>query len=43
MKDYHFDIQYHPGKANVVVDTLIRRPVGEVAEVWKVKWKELGY
>ena len=43
MKDSQFDIQYHLGKANVVADALIHRPVNEVVEVWKAKWKELGH
>ena len=43
IKDYQFDIQYHPGKANVVADAMSRRSVGEVAEVWRAKWKELGH
>lgn len=34
MKDYDYKILYHPGKANVVFDALIRReasaPIGDV-------------
>ena len=43
VKDYQFDIQYHPGKDNMVADALSGRPVDEVADVWKAKWKELGH
>ena len=43
VKDYQFDIQYHPGKANVVGDELSRIPIDEVADIWKAKWKELGH
>ena len=27
----------------MVADALSRRPVDEVADVWKEKWKELGH
>jgi len=43
VKDYQFDIQYHPGKVNVVADALSSKPVDDVADVWKAKWKELGH
>lgn len=31
LKDYEFSLEYHPGKANVVVDALSRKPRGVVA------------
>ena len=43
VKDYQFDMQYHPRKANVVADALSRRPVDDVADIWKAKWKDLGH
>ena len=33
MKDYDFTLQYHPGKKNVVADTLSRKSLGVLASV----------
>ena len=33
LKDYTLDIKYHPGKANVVVGALSRRPKGKIASL----------
>jgi len=43
MKDYQFDIQYHPGKANVFADALSRRSKEDLATTWKAKWSELRH
>ena len=38
MKDYDFELAYHPGKANVVVDALSRRSyVASLLASWE--WK----
>ncbi|XP_026384065.1 uncharacterized protein LOC113279599 [Papaver somniferum] len=41
IKDYIFDLQYHPGKANVVVDALSRIPMGLLASMMVEEWKML--
>ncbi|KAK4339547.1 hypothetical protein RND71_041009 [Anisodus tanguticus] len=33
LKDYDVDIFYHPGKANVVVDTLSRKSIGSLRHI----------
>ena len=30
LEDYNFELQYHPGKANVVADTLCRKSHAEL-------------
>ncbi|XP_028063463.1 uncharacterized protein LOC114266737 [Camellia sinensis] len=39
MEDYDFELHYHPGKANVVADTLSKKSVGSVASIaiWKLE------
>ena len=39
MGDYVFDLQYHPGKANVVADALSRKNQGIVASIALENWK----
>ena len=38
LEDYDFTLQYHPGKANVVVDALNRKSWGVLASVASREW-----
>jgi hypothetical protein len=40
IKDYDIEIHYHPGKANVVVDDLSRKPFGEKETNFLEDWKK---
>jgi hypothetical protein len=40
IKDYDIEIHYHPRKANVVADTLSRKPFGEKATNFLEDWKK---
>ena len=42
LEDYDFELQYHPGKANVVADTLSRRSHAELAILMCQDWRMLG-
>ena len=37
-----FDLQYHPGKANVITDALSRKNQGIVASIALENWKTYG-
>lgn len=38
LKDYNFDLQYHPGKANVAAGTLSRRSIGLMMSLMISVW-----
>ena len=38
LEDYDFTLQYHPGKANVVIDALSRKSRGVLASVASREW-----
>lgn len=42
MEDYDFELHYHPGKANVVVDALSQKSVSSVASMAIREWDMLG-
>ena len=41
MEDYDFELQYHPGKANVVADALSRKSLSTLASISIHEWKML--
>ena len=41
MEDYDFDLQYHPGKVNVVVDALSRKSLSTLASIAIHEWQML--
>ena len=41
LEDYDFTLHYHPGKANVVTDTLSRKSRGVLASVASQEWQML--
>lgn len=41
MKDYDLEIRYHPGKANVVADTLTREYASSMAQLMVKEWSLL--
>ena len=43
LEDYDFDLQYHPGKANVVADALSRKSRGTLAYLLVQEWKMLRH
>ena len=42
LEDYDFELQYHPGKANVVADALSRKSYAELASLMWREWHILG-
>jgi len=42
LEDYDFELQYHPGKANVVADALSRKSHAELAAMMCREWQMLG-
>ena len=41
LEDYDFDLQYHPGKNNVMADALSRKPRPTLATIAIREWKML--
>lgn len=41
LKDYDYNLQYHPGKANVVADALSRKAEGIIALLMIQEWRML--
>ena len=41
LEDYDFTLHYHPGKANVVADALIRKSRGALANIASREWRML--
>ena len=41
LEDYEFTLNYHPDKANVVVDALIRKSRGAFASIASREWRML--
>ena len=39
LEDYDFELQYYPGKANIVVDALSRKSNGSIASLAMCEWK----
>ena len=39
LEDYNFELQYHPGKENVVVDAISRKSYGSLACLAIREWK----
>ena len=41
MEDYDFELHYHPGKANVVVDVLSRKSLSTLVRITIHEWQML--